>query len=127
MLFPQPAPPSPQYAPLRPAAQPAPALPDTRQCSQAHSACITACSNIKGGITGMNQCIDARCKPEYQKCMGGRKPNVTAADRDWANQLSRTSGQIHQQQMQLYQQQIDSTAQFSRQQEERLNRERFGN
>ena len=102
-------------------------LVSTRQCSDADSSCMAACSRVGGGISGMNQCIDSRCKPAYQKCMAGRKPNVTAADRDWANQLSGQSAQIHQQQMQTYQQQIDSTNAFSRQQEERLNKERFGN
>lgn len=109
-------------------AQAAPsAMVSTRQCSQSNSACMTACSKVGGGIAGMNQCIARRCTPDYQKCMGGRSANVTAGDRAWANQLSSQSAQIHQQQMQTYQQQIDSTAQFSRQQEERLNRERFGN
>lgn len=104
-----------------------PGLASTRQCSQADTSCLAACSRVGGGFSGMNQCIESRCKPAYQKCMAGRKPNVTAADRDWANQLSNQSGQIHQQQMQTYQQQIDSTNAFSRQQEERLNKERFGN
>lgn len=103
------------------------AMASTKQCSQSSSACMTACSQVGGGITGMNQCIAKRCTPEYQKCMGGRTATATAGDRAWANRLSGQSAQIHQQQMQTYQQQIDSTAQFSRQQEERLNKERFGN
>ena len=111
--------------PANPAAQAG--LVGTKQCGQEHSACMTACSRVGGGITGMNQCIATRCQPSYQKCMAGRQPNVTAADREWANQLSNSSAQIHQQRMQSYQQQIDSTHNFSRQQEERLNRERFGN
>lgn len=99
----------------------------TKQCGQEHSACLGACSKVGGGIAGMNQCIAKHCQPSYQKCMAGRQPNVTPADREWANQLSNSSTQIHQQRMQSYQQQIDSTNNFSRQQEERLNRERFGN
>lgn len=102
-------------------------LVSTKQCDQEHSACMTACSRVGGGIAGMNQCIATRCQPSYQKCMAGRQPNVTATDREWANQLSNSSAQIHQKRMQSYQQQIDSTNDFSRQQEERLNRERFGN
>lgn len=99
----------------------------TKQCGQQHSACLSACSHVGGGLAGMNQCIANRCQPSYLKCMAGRPPNVTAADREWARQLSNSSAQIHQQTMQTYQQQIDSTHEFSRQQEERLNRERFGN